>query len=118
MFSSFPTRRNLDPLSIRKMPPKDGARLDAIPATATLALQDWLKLLNTRGVDMRVAMSLAAKMYNSHNTKERLEKLDAKKLTSVIPDKDARRTVVNAVKNISSGQVGLPHSNHKSGADG
>lgn len=89
------------------MPPKDAARLDAIPPTTTLALQDWLKLLNTRGVDMRVAMGLAAKMYNSHNTKERLESLDGKKLSSVIPDKEARRTVVNAVKGITSGQVSI-----------
>lgn len=44
--------------------------------------------------------------YNSHNTKERLEELNAKKLMTVIPDKDARRTVVAAVKGISSGPVG------------
>ena len=44
------------------MPPKDASRLDEIPPTAVLPLQDWLKLLNSRGVDMRVAMSLAAKM--------------------------------------------------------
>jgi hypothetical protein len=44
------------------MPPKD-SRLDDIAPTAVLPLQDWLKLLSSRGVDMRVAMSLAAKMY-------------------------------------------------------
>ena len=43
--------------------------------------------------------------YNSHNTKERLATLDAKKLTPHIHDKEQRRTVVNAVKGIASGQV-------------
>lgn len=43
--------------------------------------------------------------YNSHNTKERLSKLDAKKLTSLVPDKEQRKTVLNAVKGIASGQV-------------
>lgn len=37
--------------------------LDAIPADALLPLQDWLKLLAGRGVEMRVAMTLAAKMW-------------------------------------------------------
>jgi hypothetical protein len=43
------------------MPPK-AIDLDAIPADALLPLQDWLKLLAGRGVEMRVAMTLAAKM--------------------------------------------------------
>jgi hypothetical protein len=43
------------------MPAKD-SRLDDYPATKVLPLQDWLKLLSSRGVDMRVAMALAAKM--------------------------------------------------------
>lgn len=101
------------------MPPQD-SRLDDIAPTAVLPLQDWLKLLSGRGVDMRVAMSLAAKMwvgvlsmpargadsrYNSHNTKERLETLNAQKLKTVVPDKEARRSVVNAVKGISTGPV-------------
>ena len=33
--------------------------------TALLPLQEWLKLLASRGVDMRVAMGLAAKMQAS-----------------------------------------------------
>lgn len=32
--------------------------------TAKLSLQEWLKVLSSRGVDMRVAMGLAAKMYD------------------------------------------------------
>ena len=44
-----------------KMPPKAEEATDASP-TAVLPLQDWLKLLSSRGVEMRVAMALAAKM--------------------------------------------------------
>lgn len=43
------------------MPPK-GPDLDALPPEAVLPLHDWLKLISSRGVDMRVAMTLAAKM--------------------------------------------------------
>ena len=43
------------------MPPKPND-LDEISATAILPLQDWLKLLSGRGVEMRVAMALASKM--------------------------------------------------------
>jgi hypothetical protein len=43
------------------MPPK-AVDLDAFPAESILPLQDWLKLLSGRGVEMRVAMTLAAKM--------------------------------------------------------
>jgi hypothetical protein len=43
------------------MPPKT-LDLDAIPPTDVLLLQDWLKLLSARGVEMRVAMTLASKM--------------------------------------------------------
>lgn len=35
------------------------------PPSAKLSLQEWLKVLSSRGVDMRVAMGLAAKMYDS-----------------------------------------------------
>jgi hypothetical protein len=92
------------------MPPK-AIDLDAIPADALLPLQDWLKLLAGRGVDaccqdVRFVYRRADASYNSHNTKERLATLDAKKLTTHLPDKEQRRTVVNAVKGIASGQVG------------
>jgi hypothetical protein len=43
--------------------------------------------------------------YNSHNTKERLSQLDAKKLGMLVQDKEQRKTVLNAVKGIASGQV-------------
>jgi hypothetical protein len=39
-----------------------GPDLDAIAPEAVLPLQDWLKLLASRGVPMRTAMALAAKM--------------------------------------------------------
>ncbi|EIW71720.1 hypothetical protein TREMEDRAFT_28164 [Tremella mesenterica DSM 1558] len=67
-----------------------------------LPLQDWLKLLNSRGCDMRAAMSLAAKIYNSHNTKSRLVQLDAKKLSSILTDKDQRKAVINAVRGLGT----------------
>lgn len=98
-----------------------GPDLDAIPPGQLLPLADWLKLLSTRGVDMRVAMALAAKMcvaakirryltdvpgrYKSHNTKERLAELDNKKLMTLVTDKDQRKSVVNALKGITSGEV-------------
>jgi hypothetical protein len=47
--------------------------------------------------------------YNSHNTKERLSKLDAKKLMPILQDKEQRRSVVNAVKGIASGEVSIIH---------
>lgn len=43
------------------MPPKAVDVID-VASTAVLPLQEWLKLLASRGVEMRVAMSLAAKM--------------------------------------------------------
>lgn len=43
------------------MPPK-AIDVNEVSATTVLPLQDWLKLLSSRGVEMRVAMGLAAKM--------------------------------------------------------
>jgi hypothetical protein len=43
--------------------------------------------------------------YNSHSTKQRLSELDAKKLTPLIPDKESRRSVQQALKGITSGEV-------------
>lgn len=43
--------------------------------------------------------------YNSHNTRERLSSLTAQKLSPIIADKDQRRTVLNAVRNITSSEV-------------
>ncbi len=39
--------------------------------------------------------------YNSHDTRQRLSELDAKKLTPLVPNKDERKTVVSAVKGIA-----------------
>ena len=39
-----------------------GAETEAVSPTTVLSLQEWLKLLSSRGVDMRVSMALAAKM--------------------------------------------------------
>lgn len=39
------------------------ARDESKPADAIVPLQEWLKLLAGRGVNMRVAMGLASKMY-------------------------------------------------------
>lgn len=54
---------------------------------------------------MAIGASADVSSYNSHNTKERLSQLDAKKLTAHVPDKEQRKTVVNAVKGIASGKV-------------
>ncbi|KAK4683959.1 hypothetical protein P7C73_g6245, partial [Tremellales sp. Uapishka_1] len=86
------------------MPPKASIS-DTESITTPLPLQEWLKLLSGRGVDMRVAMMLAGKIYNSHSTKERLSELDNKKLMVFITDKDQRRTVVNALKGVASGEA-------------
>ncbi|OCF38828.1 hypothetical protein I317_07370 [Kwoniella heveanensis CBS 569] len=83
------------------MPPKA-----SLPApTAQLGLQEWLKLLSGRGVDMRVAMALAAKIYKSHGTIERLGSLTPQKLAGMIEDKEARKTVLNAVKGLANGEA-------------
>jgi len=50
-----------NPVSI-DMPPKTND-VDETSPTAVLPLQDWLKLLSGRGVDMRVAMVLASKLW-------------------------------------------------------
>ncbi|ORY34944.1 hypothetical protein BCR39DRAFT_138636 [Naematelia encephala] len=84
---------------------ESSAKAEDKPASAVLTLQEWLKLLSGRGVDMRVAMTLAAKIYSSHKSKELLGGLTAQKLAPIIPDKDQRRTVLNAVKGIASGQT-------------
>ncbi|ORX37955.1 hypothetical protein BD324DRAFT_410162 [Kockovaella imperatae] len=76
----------------------------SVSPTAKLPLQEWLKLLSSRGVDMRVAMALAAKIYNSHNTRERLSQLTAQKLANLLPDKEGRKSVLNAVKGIADNQ--------------
>jgi hypothetical protein len=54
-------------------------------------------------------MKLMGYRYNSHNTKERLSKLDTKKLTPILQDKEQRKSVLNAVKGIASGQVSISH---------
>lgn len=60
--TSFPLSRiSVTAAAWLNMPPKT-EDLDAIPATTVLVLQDWLKLLSGRGVEMRVAMTLASKM--------------------------------------------------------
>jgi len=43
--------------------------------------------------------------YNSHSTKERLGELNAQKLAGILPDKEGRKSVLNAVKGIASGKV-------------
>ncbi|WVQ79433.1 hypothetical protein IAT38_001531 [Cryptococcus sp. DSM 104549] len=71
--------------------------------TAKLSLPEWLKQLTSQGVDMRVAMGLAAKIYKSHGTIELLSGLTSQKVASLVDDKEARKTISNAVKAIASG---------------
>ncbi|KAK8849477.1 hypothetical protein IAR55_004810 [Kwoniella newhampshirensis] len=93
------------------MPPKTPS---APAPTAQLGLQEWLKLLSARGVDMRIAMGLAAKIYKSHGTIERLSELTPQKIAPLIEDKEARKTVLNAVRGLASGQP----ATKKRGRDG
>ncbi|OCF77786.1 hypothetical protein I204_01787 [Kwoniella mangroviensis CBS 8886] len=84
------------------MPPKSAV----LPSpTAQLGLQEWLKILTARGVDMRVAMGLAAKIYKSHGTIERLSSLTPQKLAGLIEDKEVRKVVSNAVRGLASGEA-------------
>ncbi|WRT69464.1 uncharacterized protein IL334_006450 [Kwoniella shivajii] len=77
-----------------------------LPApTAQVGLQEWLKLLTARGVDMRIAMGLAAKIYKSHGTIERLGSITPQKLAGLIEDKEARKTVSNAIRGLASGEA-------------
>ena len=45
--------------------------------------------------------------YSTHGSREKLALLDGKKLTPIVADKEQRKTVLNALKGIASGQVGL-----------
>ncbi|WWC73474.1 uncharacterized protein I206_107444 [Kwoniella pini CBS 10737] len=84
------------------MPPKPSA----LPSpTAQLSLPDWLKILTARGVDMRVAMGLAAKIYKSHGTIGRLSELTPQKIASLIEDKEARKLVSNAIRGLANGEA-------------
>ncbi|WVR08251.1 hypothetical protein IAU60_005298 [Kwoniella sp. DSM 27419] len=83
------------------MPPKP---VPTPEPTAQVALPEWLKMLTSRGVDMRVAMGLAAKIYKSHGTIEKLSSVTPQKLAGLVDDKDARKTVSNAVRGLASGQ--------------
>ncbi|WVF68646.1 hypothetical protein IAT40_003416 [Kwoniella sp. CBS 6097] len=87
------------------MPPKASSSSSLPAPTAQLGLQEWLKLLSARGVDMRVAMALAAKIYKSHGTIERLGTLTPQKLAGMIEDKEARKTVLNAVRGLANGEA-------------
>ncbi|WWC65664.1 uncharacterized protein I303_108285 [Kwoniella dejecticola CBS 10117] len=84
------------------MPPKSTAQLSP---TALLSLPDWLKVLTARGVDMRVAMGLAAKIYKSHGTIERLSELTPQKIAGLVEDKEARKIVSNAVRGLANGEA-------------
>ncbi|KAL1412956.1 hypothetical protein Q8F55_000705 [Vanrija albida] len=97
------------------MPPKPAAEA---ADDAVLPLQEWLKLLQSHGVPMRTAMVLASKVYacamvptdgryTSHNTKAKLGALGANgaELATALPDKDARKIVLGALKGIGSGKA-------------
>ncbi|WWC93028.1 uncharacterized protein L201_007992 [Kwoniella dendrophila CBS 6074] len=84
------------------MPPKSAPPPES---TAQLGLQEWLKLLTTRGVDMRVSMGLAAKIYKSHGTVERLSSITPQKLAGLVEDKEARKLVSNALRGLASGEA-------------
>lgn len=79
---------------------------DAADTDKILPLQEWLKLLASNGVPMRLGMQLAAKGYKEYNTREKLSTLKSGTIDSWVEDKDQRKLVVAAVRNISAGKVG------------
>ncbi|WVO23265.1 uncharacterized protein IAS62_004614 [Cryptococcus decagattii] len=83
-------------------PPASSSSLP--PLSAKLSLQEWLKVLSSRGVDMRVAMGLAAKIYKTHNTIDLLSKLTPAKVAGLTDDKDTRKVINNMVKGLASGE--------------
>ncbi|KAL7424929.1 hypothetical protein Q5752_000616 [Cryptotrichosporon argae] len=72
---------------------------------AVLTLPEWLKLLASRGVEMRTAMALAAKVYKTHSTRALLGSLSGQKLATLVDDKDKRKAVANALRGLSTGQA-------------
>ena len=60
-----------------------------------------------KGLESYSALADALLRYNSHNTRLRLSELTAQKLSTILPDKEGRKSVLNAVKGIASGQVSL-----------
>ncbi|KGB78053.2 hypothetical protein CNBG_4140 [Cryptococcus deuterogattii R265] len=84
------------------MPPQASSSLP--PPSAKLSLQEWLKVLSSRGVDMRVAMGLAAKIYKTHNTIELLSKMTPAKVAGLTDDKETRKVINNMVKGLVSGE--------------
>ncbi|OWZ77809.1 hypothetical protein C365_03564 [Cryptococcus neoformans Bt85] len=81
------------------------ASSSSLPSPAAkLSLQEWLKILSSRGVDMRVAMGLAAKIYKTHSTIDLLSKMTPAKVAGLIDDKETRKVINNAIKGLASGE--------------
>ncbi|UOH82332.1 hypothetical protein LQV05_005030 [Cryptococcus neoformans] len=81
------------------------ASSSSLPSPAAkLSLQEWLKVLSSRGVDMRVAMGLAAKIYKTHSTIDLLSKMTPAKVAGLIDDKETRKVINNAIKGLASGE--------------
>ncbi|KAJ9112237.1 hypothetical protein QFC22_006321 [Naganishia vaughanmartiniae] len=66
-----------------------------------LPLPAWLKTFTDRGVDMRLAMTLAGKLYTTMGSPAQLGKLNGPKLMEVgITDKDQKRAITSAVRGL------------------
>ncbi|GHJ90069.1 hypothetical protein NliqN6_6471 [Naganishia liquefaciens] len=83
----------------------EGDDNDAAPAQGLseekLPLPAWLKMFTERGVDMRLAMTLAAKLYSTMGSPALIGKLTGPKMMEVgITDKDQKRAVTNAIRGL------------------
>ncbi|KAJ9092536.1 hypothetical protein QFC21_006767 [Naganishia friedmannii] len=66
-----------------------------------LPLPAWLKTFTDRGVDMRLAMTLAGKLYTTMGSPAQLGKLNGPKLMEVgITDKDQKRAITGAIRGL------------------
>ncbi|KAJ9120328.1 hypothetical protein QFC24_005282 [Naganishia onofrii] len=66
-----------------------------------LPLPVWLKTFTDRGVDMRLAMTLAGKLYTTMGSPAQLGKLNGPQLMEVgITDKDQKRAITSAIRGL------------------
>ncbi|WVO13716.1 hypothetical protein L204_101338 [Cryptococcus depauperatus] len=85
--------------------------------TGKLSLPEWLKVLTSRGVDMRSAMKIASKIYKTHGTVELLSQLSPTKVNNLTDDKEVRKSINNAVKTLASGEDAPKDMKKKRGRD-
>ncbi|ODO00659.1 hypothetical protein L198_02982 [Cryptococcus wingfieldii CBS 7118] len=83
------------------MPPK---ATETAP-DARLSLPEWLKVFTSRGVDMRGAMALAAKLYKSHGSTALISQIKPPQTSGVTDDKEKTKVINNAIKALAAGET-------------